>query len=282
MLIEHLHSSNTDMRKRGRNLRKAVRGRDRKAARPMAYMPPAQRVQFVPVAKSLGRMPQENKYVDGYYDKTAIHALSSTADDDWSDTEANPRQATAVYGCMPVPRQGTNYADRDGRKIIAKALRIKGVINWQTVPNSAGSITHGPVRLILVKDTRTNGATLSGENVIGPGLGSDGLATLSGDSGAIGLPTDPDGWGRYEILFDKMFRPPPISMGYDSGNSGMDAAGVTVPFKISIKKPCEINFSSSTGAVGSIVDNSYHLLAATTGNITNVNLSYYARLTFVG
>ena len=42
----------------------------------------------------------EVKYVDGYLDNTGVAEIS-TNDDDWAGCELNPRQQTAVYGCLP-------------------------------------------------------------------------------------------------------------------------------------------------------------------------------------
>lgn len=222
----------------------------------------------------------EQKYVDGYYDATALHELSNAADDDWADCEANPRQQTAVYGCLPVPRQGDNYADRDGRRIYVKNIRIKGFIYWAEVDTLTAAGQTGLVRIVVVKDSQTNGATLSAENVIGVGLGSDGQATLSGNGGAISLPSNPDGWGRYKIVYDKTFRAP-AQPAFNDGTDGAIMA-MRTPFKITIKCKCYQNFSSSTGAVGSVVDNSWHVLAAASDASGAPLLSYYARTSFVG
>jgi len=222
----------------------------------------------------------ESKYVDGYKDQTDLHDLQNSTDDTWADTEFNPRQQTAVYGCLPVPRQGTNYADRDGRKIFVKTIRIKGLIVWEAGADLASHVI-SPVRVVIVKDTRTNGTELSGENVIGAGLGSDGMATLSGNGGAICLPTNPDGWGRYKILYDNTFMPPVQPQSGDSTN--LDVAGYQMPFDIVVRPKCYINFDASTGAIGSIIDNSFHVLAATVGSGTvNAGMRYYARTVFVG
>lgn len=223
----------------------------------------------------------ENKYVDGFYNVAALHELSDTADDTWADCETNPRQTTAVYGCMPVPRQGTNYADRDGRKIYMKNLHIKGQILWDRVDSTTTPVQVGAVRIVIVKDTKTDGTALSAENVIGPGLGSDGMATTSGDGCALQMPTNPDGWGRYKILYDKTFRPPVQSSWGDNTNAG-NVNGFWIPFKISLPINCEVNFSASTGAVGSIVDNSIHMIAAAQSGGTNPTMTYYARQSFVG
>jgi hypothetical protein len=224
----------------------------------------------------------ETKYIDGYLDNVAVHELSITADDNWADTELNPRQQTAVYGCMPIPRQGTNYGDRDGRKIYLKTLRIKGYINWPGLSASAVVNNATAVRIIVVKDTKTNGTACDAENVIGAGLGSDGQATLSGDGGAINFLSNPDGWSRYKILYDKIFRPPVNSASAAVTQSNQNAIGMQVPIKIKLKINCWQNYSDTTGAVGSVIDNSIHLFAAATTTSFNPTLCYYARQAFVG
>lgn len=228
-----------------------------------------------------GRFGGENKYVDGYFDVTDIAEFSSSADSTWAATEMNPRQATAAYGCMPLPRQGTNYADRDGRKIFLTTLRIKGYIRWEPQDSIAIVQDAKPVRVIIVKDTKTNGAALDGENVIGAGLGSDGLNTLSGNGGTINMLSNPDGWSRYKIVYDRTFKGPARGAWGDNTNAG-NILGRTIPFKIKIKCNCYVNFSGTTGAVGSVVDNSYHMLVGTTTSNSNKQMCYYARQGFRG
>lgn len=224
----------------------------------------------------------EIKYVDGYRDDGAIHELSSTLDDTWADTEINPRQQTGTYGCLPVPRQGTNYADRDGRRIIMKNIKIRGTLSWGAEDSAAGPSTRSAVRLVVVKDTRTNGASLSAENVIGPGLGSDGQATISGNGAALMLLTNPDGWGRYQIVHDEVIEAPPQSAYGDATVDAGNTLGVIKDFKINVKCNQEVNFSDTTGAVGSIIDNSYHMLAAAVDTDVGPRIAYYARTAFVG
>lgn len=220
----------------------------------------------------------ETKYVDGYLDLTTVHKLG-TNDDSWADTEMNPRQQTAVYGCLPVPAEGTSYSGRDGRKIYMKNIKIRGSITWNPVNSLTGGTAQEFVRIVVVKDTRSNGTEISGEDVIGPGTGSDGNAALTGDAAIMSL-TNPNGWGRYQIIKDKTYRLGSLS----AFNDGTDGAqnGYYMPFKLDVKANCEVNFDSSEGAVGSIVDNSFHLLvAASNGNGTN-GITYVARTAFIG
>lgn len=224
--------------------------------------------------KGVGK--DETKYVDGYLDYTALHEIGH--DQTWADCELNPRQQTAVYGCLPIPRQGDNYSDRDGRKIYVKHIFIKGVINIAQA-NTVTAATNNPIfRLVVVKDKRTNGTSLSAENVLGNGLGSDGQATLPADSGVQAF-SNPSGWGRYEIVKDRTFKPP-INMAFNDGTDGA-VNGYAVPFRMKIKCNCYVNFSDTPGAIASVIDNSWHLIGAVSNGL-NPNISYHARTAFVG
>lgn len=227
-----------------------------------------------------GSMGSEKKYVDGYLAKTNILNVSTT-DDDWTATEMNPRQVTAVYGCLPIPRQGTNYADRDGRRIMMKSIRIWGQIQWTPVAAiPALPPVLGPVRLIIVQDKNSCGGQLDGEQVIGVGLGSDGQKVVSSDN-ALMLPTNPDGWGRY-VIKKQIIIVPPFDTSVAEGNSADFAArSMIVPFSMKVKLNTVVNFNASTGAIGSVVDNSFHLLAASSSP-GPVTCTYYARTSFIG
>lgn len=226
------------------------------------------------------RLAGERKYVDGYKDNTTLHELAVN-DDTWADCEFNPQNAAGNYSCLPVPKQGNGYADRDGRKIVVKKITIRGVIQWLPENAITAGQQNGPiVRLVVVKDTKTNGAEMSAENCIGPGIGSDGAASKTADAQIMSL-SNPIGWGRYQILKDKMYTIPNANMFHDGTDAGR--VGMTTPFKFTINTNTEINFNDTTGSVAAIVDNSFHLLAAssvTAGSTPQV--SYIARTTFEG
>lgn len=221
------------------------------------------------------------KYVDGYYDKADIHELDDDANDTWADTEANPRQSTAVYGCLPVPAVGDGYSNRDDRRIKILKIKIKGYIEFQDESGLTQATADGKfVRLVVFQDTRTAGVQAQGENVIGVGRGSDNASTVSGTGGAINLFTNPDGWGRYKVLKDFIVRKDVMSS-FNDGTDGNNN-GIQVPFKCTIKPNCIVNFSGTTGAIGSVLDNSFHLLAACDiDRQVSPQLSYYARTTFI-
>jgi len=224
-------------------------------------------------------LPRETKYVDGYKDATQLHELTGN-DDTWATTELNPQNVGGAYGCLPVPRQGTNYSDRDGRRIVIKSVRISGTIVFAARDAiTAGSTGDNYVRLCIVLNSRTCGAELAPATVLGPGIGSDGMASLLADA-SINAFSNPDGWGQYKIVKEKYIRRPERPYFYDGTDGALSS--VAVPFKMTVKCNTMVNFDSSTGAVGSVVDNCYSLIGAVGPGDANATISYVARTAFQG
>lgn len=218
--------------------------------------------------------------MDGYLDNTAVQELTSN-DQTWAGCELNPRQQTAVYGCLPIPKEGTGYSERDGRKIFVKNIKIRGNVFFANEAAVTAAKTRGFVRIVIVKDTRCNGVEMNAEDALGPRTGSDGNASLLADASVMAL-TNPNGWGRFRILKNKLIRCPQTPA-FNDGTDG-NIQGYIVPFSITVKVNCEVNFDASTGAVGSVVDNAFHMLAAcsTTTMATVPQISYLARTAFIG
>lgn len=225
---------------------------------------------------------QEIKYVDAVRPITPIHPLADTANDTWADTELNPLNNSGIIGCLPVPAQGDSFAQRDGRKIYMKDIKLKGLIRWNGANNSAVITTQPVVRVVIVKDTKTNGVTLSGEDVIGAGQGSDGATINSGSANAINFMTNPSGWSRYKIVYDKSFRcPNGVTSSGDA--TSQDVNGTQMPWKAKIKCNHDVNFDGTTGVIGAVIDNSYHVLVASQQvSGSNPSMSYVARTSFIG
>lgn len=232
-------------------------------------------------AADYARPRVETKYVDGYLDLVAVQELAAN-DVTWATTEFNCRQVTAVYGCLPVPRQGNNYADRDGKKIFVKSIRINGKIIFPALDGQLAGVQQAPVRIVIVRDSRTNGTEVVGEEVIGPGRGSDGNSTLSSDA-ALYMGTNPNGWGKYQVLASKVITLPASTTSYHDGtDAGFN--GVEVPFSFTVKPKVSMMFNGQPeGVINNIIDNSFSLLAACgpTGG-TTPQISYTARTAFTG
>lgn len=225
------------------------------------------------------KTPSRMNYVDGYLDVVVLHELSAAADDTWADCELDPRQNSAVYGCMPVPKVGTGAFDRNDRKIFLKNIKIRGTVLFNGENTLTTSGGNGYVRLVIVKDMRTNGLQLNAEDVLSGAPGSDGNTCTSGDGGAISFYTNPNGWNRYKVIKDIIIRQPAQPAFFDGTDGAIN--NMHVPFKINIKANCMVNFSGVTGAVASIIDNSFHMIGAKFSDSGSASISYYVRTSFI-
>jgi len=90
---------------------------------------------------------------------------------------------------------------------------------------------------------------------------------------------------RFKVLKVKRYRIPPLPMTYDGTN--IEQGGVVIPFNMFVKLgglQTKFQSGTTTGYVGTIVDNSLHLVAYS--NVNNatfpVTLTYNSRLRYVG
>lgn len=220
----------------------------------------------------------ETKYVDGYLDYTTLTPLA-TNDQTWAGCEINPRNQGGVYGCLPVPKEGTGYSNRDGKKIFVKKIIISGTLYWSSADTVTSSKVQGFCRLAVVQDKRCPGTEAQAEDILGPGTGGDDMASLSADS-PVTVQTNPNGWDRFKILKDKYFKAPP-QMYFQDGVDGA-RVGYQMPFKMTVKVNQNQTFKNSTAAVASIVDNSFGLIGAQSDADVTVSVSYTARTVFSG
>lgn len=232
----------------------------------------------------------ETKYVDGILQNSTVYRTDVATPDDWSGTLVNPLHGSGTpsvpYNCMPVPKVGNGYFDRDGRKIYMKKIRISGMIEWEASANSSDH--QSLVRLVLFKDSRTNKQAPTPQDVLGSGTGSAGNVLETTYATIFSL-TNPKGWGRYQVLKDKYIRHPPVGATQQVPGSVATPTDfrqykprVQVPFKMSVKANCYVNFEGTAGTVASVIDNSFHLMAHATDGDSNVRITYYARSSFVG
>ncbi len=224
-------------------------------------------------------LTKEIKYVDGARDFGTIAHLGVDGSI-WTGTTRDPADATGNYSCMPVPAQGVGFNDRIGRKIFMRDLKIRGklVLNQRDTDPNEFNIPY--VRIIIARDTQTNGQQAVGNNILGPGTGQDN-STVPTFEAAIECLTIPTGWGRYEVVADKKFYFRNYAVFFD-GLQGVNTA-IEIPFKFNVKCNCEVNFSGTDGRVGAIIDNSYHLYAASSSQIDDeVNITYMCRTSFEG
>lgn len=226
------------------------------------------------VMAAANKLASETKYVDGKKVLTTLKNVEAT-DSDWTSTEINPTtQAGTNYLCLPIPTPGDGYYSRDGRKIYVRNIRIRGIIEFPAMSTTGD--TQEFARIIAVRNNRTNGLEIVGEEIINEGTDAAGTHVASADAGIMSA-TNPNGWGHYQVLQEKIIRRGPQTL---YGTTAIASVKKRVPFKMNIKCGFYINFSSDTASVAAVIDNSVGLLGAASD--ANVKISYLARTAFVG
>lgn len=205
----------------------------------------------------------ETKYFDAEFGQSAILATTTT----WAGTEVDP----ATGNCLFFPAVGNAYNNREGRKTHVKKIKINGWIIVPAQQNQTATDHSTNVRLIVYQDKQSNATQSQGEDLMA--------------SGANSLPTmmfqNPANFGRFKVLKDKTFAFQNPAVSYDGTN--MEQQSLMRTFKISIKfrKPVTINYNNTNGAtVADVVDNSFHMIAATSGAGLAPELAYKVRTVF--
>jgi len=148
--------------------------------------------------RTAGFLGIETKFYDTGIAGTAIVATAAGA-------EMDP---TPNVLCLNAITQGDGESQRDGRKVVIKSLQIKGMINADTVANSADPPAGRLIRILVVQDKQTNGATglqlFSGSSPTTLELSN---ALLDNRSGMVSInaPYNQNTKERFKILYDRTF-----------------------------------------------------------------------------
>lgn len=131
------------------------------------------------------------------------------------------------------------------------------------------------IYIALVLDTQTNAAQLNSEDVfVNPGAGSALAASPLRNMSYT---------ERFKVLKVKRLRIPPLMMTYDGTN--IEQQGINLPWSMFVKLgglQTKFQSGTTTGYVGTIVDNSLHLIAYSNNTTTAPFMTYNARLRYVG
>lgn len=225
------------------------------------------RYKAPPKKRSRPTLPEETKYFD-----TSYAAVTLTAPTDCTGAEHDPTTILCLNG---VP-QGDTQSSRDGFMISQKSIFLNGTITAAAQVDQT-AIDHVPtVFVALVLDTQTNLAQLNSEDVFSNPSGNGGLATAPLRNMSY--------TSRFKVLKSKIVRIPVPMASWDGTN--IEQAGITVNWSMS----CPLNglitkftAGTTTGYIGTVVDNSLHVVAFVNYNTSlTCQLNYNARLRFVG
>ena len=219
--------------------------------------------QYVPRTPG-GQIVADNHYFDASRTSTTI----AYNDADWTGSEYDPNVTAQLSLFSPVI--GDDIANRTGRKVFVKNIRITGQLN--RAASTAGTTGDTPVevRLVLYQDKQTNATQSQGEDVISSGAAN----------GAINMFQNINNFGRFRILKDKRY-----ILANNRAMAGLTTAFVSngdrVPFKMNLKINQWVNYNAANGGtIADVIDNSFHLIAMKSDSVTSCQIQYRARTVF--
>ncbi len=207
----------------------------------------------------------EMKYFDTTKPLTVLVAATT-----WAGTELDP----GTFDTFCVPVKGTGINERIGRQIEIHKIKINAHFFVGAQANQTATDSAALVRLALYLDTQTNSAQAQGEQV----FEDVGTASISNNCMAF---QSLDTLGRFRMLKDKRFVMQNPNLAYDGTN--MEQNGLIRSMKINhtFRNPIKVHFNETNGGtVADIVDNSLHLIAATTNTGLAVSIIYEARVSY--
>lgn len=216
--------------------------------------------------------------VEEKYHDTTLVASSVTNAADMTGGEDDPLTTL----CLSAPAQGDAENERDGKKIVITSIQLKGHI--QTAPEDGQDIETASAlqsyMVALVLDTQTNGAQLNSEDV----FTNPGASASTNTNALVNLQYS----SRFKIL--KIWHLKRDPAGVAIGGSNAQKTYNVYRYRdgqchgFSFYKRCKIpvTFSNTTGVVGSVVDNSLHVMSFANGLTDTPSISYNARIRFVG
>lgn len=180
--------------------------------------------------------------------------------------------ATPLALCVPIVGAALN--NRVGRQIKIHKIRVRGTIACGAQAGQTTADSASVIRILLVQDMQTNIAQMTG-------------AQLLRDAGAadttIFSMQNPDNFGRFKVLKDKIFNLQDPNMAGEVAAANVIVAGKKLNFKffVNFKQPVLVHFNGTNGGtVADIIDNSFHIVCGTDSTGIGPIISYYARTSY--
>lgn len=248
-----------------------------RGGRPSVQQLPVNRAGYSSVARTRGAaVTGEMKYFDCERTQQNVSACTTT----WvTGTRMDPSStidlgAAAVTDpeCLFAPTVGAALNQRIGRKCHMYKIKLNGLV---TVPVQAAQSTadNAPlVRVMLVMDTQTNAAPMTSAQLMNDATSAE--ATINSFQ-------NPNNFGRFRVLREKKITISNTSL--TGSPATIVQSGWAIGFKLSysFKQPVVVTFNATTGGtVADIIDNSLHLVIATSTTALGPTIAYYSRVCY--
>jgi len=175
--------------------------------------------------------------------------------------------------------QGDGENQRDGRVYNIHGLNFQGQLRQPALSALGVAASDVIVRIIIALDKQTNTAQMAATDLMEPGVLSTDLNSLTFRK--------LENTQRFRVLMDKRIRLN-VADGQTAIHDGVAtrfAHGEYIKnfaFYHKFATPIRVNTSGTTDSVGSINDNSIHVMAVSTEGANFTQLAYVSRLRFTG
>lgn len=208
-------------------------------------------------SRSGGYIGKEHKFLDTEVDSVSLVQTVAGAETDPS-----------TINCLNAMAQGDGESQRGGRMCYFTSLQIRGWVLFQASASATSPSVPGYVRILIVRDKQSNGATYNSEDVLqapsSSNVASEALRNLQYLQ-------------RFTVLKDITVKQS-IYSGVGTATDS-DWCAQQVPWKCNIKLNMKTLFTGTTGTIANIVDNSLHVMAIYQGS-TVPTMGYFARVRY--
>lgn len=222
--------------------------------------------------------PDEMKYFDTELQSTAIAVVTTTypagAMKDPGTTIDLGGAAVATPLTLFAPVVGAALNQRIGRNCNVYKIKVRGAIQVATQAAQAAADNVARVRLMLVQDTQTNIAQMTAAQL---------LRNAGGASTTISSYQNPDNFGKFRVLKDKMITINNLNLTGSPTTADVIQAGMAREFKfmVNFKTPIKVHFNATNGGtVADIIDHSFHIVCAADNIAYAPTIQYYARVSY--
>lgn len=221
-----------------------------------------------------GFLGLEKKFYDTAKGQTAILTTDAWAAGVYNPTVSGTMGSVTGTNCLSVPSQGSGPQQRIGKAITIKSLQMKGTVTHSNVlSGGALPVPSAKVFVALVLDTQTNGAQCTAADI---------FTNLAPDYNTLPVPMrNLLNSKRFKILKSDTFDLDTKSTAYNAGLNQYACNGNSVVIDWYLPMDLPVNFIDETDQdIGNVVDNSIHVIAASSSAFTY--LAYSARIRFLG
>ena len=185
-------------------------------------------------------------------------------------------QDPATEQCINGVAQGEGENQRNGRKYRMRSIQVKGFVSMAALADETGAPENAIVRVLLVHDKQSNGATFVPQEVLKDTVGEDVLSLRHMEHVT-----------RYDVLADKIIHlkwRTAVHDGIQSTDPVTAAyAGDSQHFEFYKKLDIGVLTKGTSANVTDITDNSLHLMAISFADgSAAVKMSTQTRLRFTG